>query len=99
MWELPKLEAPSENNPAMRCADWLHRIQPSIHDLAPKAHQWWSMVMLEAKRAYQKWLTATPLERIAIKGIPSEELRSEMYVRLESRGLIYAVEGGASFDL
>ena len=87
MWELPKLEAPSENNPALRCADWLHRIQPSIHDLAPKAHQWWSMVMLEAKRAYQKWLTATPLERIAIKGIPSEELRSEMYVRLESRAL------------
>ena len=87
MWELPKLDGPGEVNPALRCADWLHRIQPSIHDLAPKAHGWWSLVLTEAKEAYNKWLSATPLERISIKGIPSEELRSEKFVRLESRAL------------
>ena len=32
-------------------------------------------------------MSATPLERISIKGIPSEELRSEKFVRLESRAL------------
>ena len=87
MWELPKLGAPGESNPALRCSDWLHRIQPSIQDLAPRAHYWWSLVLQEAKSAYQKWTVATPLERIAITGNPSEELRAERFLRLESRTL------------
>ncbi|CAE7542344.1 unnamed protein product [Symbiodinium sp. CCMP2456] len=87
MWELPKLGTPSEPNPALRCSDWLHRIQPSIHDLAPKAHLWWTEVISEARRAYGLWVSASPLERIAIKGLPSERLKAEKYLRLESRAL------------
>ena len=45
MWELPKLGGGNEAQPAMRCNDWLHRIQPSIHDLAPKAYLWWKYVI------------------------------------------------------
>ena len=87
IWELPRLGAPSESNPALRCNDWLHRIQPSIQDLAPKAHIWWALVLEEAKRSYRLWMVATPFERITIQGTPSDDLRSDKYVRLESRAL------------
>ena len=87
MWELPKLAPVSEANPAMRCNDWLHRIQPSIYDLAPKAFIWWKYVLSEAKAAYDKWCAAGPLERSLIKGQPSEYLKGEVFVRLESRTL------------
>ena len=87
MWELPKLAPVGESNPAMRCNDWMHRIQPSINDLAPKAFMWWQYVTREAKDAYDKWCTAGPLERASVKGHPSEYLKGEMFVRLESRAL------------
>eukprot|EP00439_Symbiodinium_sp_Y106_P018206 s4987_g2.t1 len=56
-------------------------------DLAPKAHIWWALVLEEAKRSYRLWMAATPLERITIQGTPSDDLRSDKYVRLESRAL------------
>ena len=87
MWELPKLGSPNEPNPALRCSDWLHRIQPPIHDLAPKAHVWWTSVVSEARSAYSKWVASSPLERIAIKGEPSDGLKAEKFLRLESRAL------------
>ena len=71
----------------MRCNDWLHRIQPSIHDLAPKAYLWWKYVTKEAKEAYDRWCAAGPLERASERGEPSEFLRGEKFVRLESRTL------------
>ena len=45
------------------CNDWLHRIQPSINDLAPKAYVWWGYVMKETKDSYKKRCAAGPLER------------------------------------
>ena len=66
MWELPKLGPTSESQPALRCNDWLHRIKPSIHDLAPKAHVWWSIVMKEAREAYDSWCIASPLDRAVV---------------------------------
>ena len=87
MWELPKLNPVTEPQPAMRCNDWLHRIQPSINDLAPKAFIWWRYVMQEARDAYDRWCTSGPLERASVQGEPSEFLRSEKFVRLESRTL------------
>ena len=87
MWELPKLGPTTEPQPAMRCNDWLHRIKPSIHDLAPKAYAWWAVVMKEAREAYDNWCSAGPLERAAVRGQPSSYLKSEGFVRLESRTL------------
>ena len=87
MWELPKLGPTTESQPALRCNDWLHRIKPSIHDLAPKAHVWWSVVMREAREAYDSWCMASPLDRAAVRGQPSAYLMSDGFVRLESRTL------------
>ena len=78
MWELSKLSPVNEAQPAMRFSDWLHRIQPSINDLAPKAYLSWGFVLKEAREAYDAWCKAGPLEL---------HLRSENFVRLESRTL------------
>ena len=87
LWELPRLAPVGEAHAALRCADWVHKIQPLLHDLSPKAYLWWNRVMEEAREAYRLWLAATPLERLSIQGIPSEYLRAERFLRLESRGL------------
>ena len=87
VWELPRLGPTSEHHPALRCSDWIHKIQPLLHDLSPKAYIWWGKVMEEAREAYRKWLGATPLERLGIQGIPSSYLQGERFLRLESRAL------------
>ena len=79
------MNAAAESQPAMRCNDWLHKIRPAIHNLAPRAHEWWSQVTTEARSWYDKWCGAGLLERAGIKGEPSEHLLSETYVRLEAR--------------
>ena len=84
---LPKLGPISEPQPALRCNDWLHRIKPSIQDVAPKAYVWWEQVLKEAKQAYDQWCSSSPLDRSAIKGEPSAYLRDGGSVRLESRTL------------
>ena len=100
MWELPKLDGPGEVNPALRCSDWLHRIQPSIHDLAPKAHGWWSLVLTEAKEAYNKWLVVChAVGKDIDKGnsFGGAEVREVCPLRESCAG--DAVEGSASNDL
>ena len=87
-WELPVLVSPTgEQNPAMRCNDWIYKIGPLMSDLAPKANAWWSLVLKEAQEAYQRWSVAKPLERSKIVGKPSSTLRDDRFTRIESRGV------------
>ena len=43
--------------------------------------------MKEAREAYDSWCSAGPLERATVKGLPSDYLRSDGFVRLESGAL------------
>ena len=60
LWELPVLAPVGEANPAMRFSDWVHRVTPFFNDLAPRGHEWWQRVLLEAKAEYDKWCKAKP---------------------------------------
>ena len=86
-WELPLLAPVGEANPAMRFSDWVHRVTPFFNDLAPRGHEWWQRVLLEAKTEYDKWCKAKPLERSRLVGRPSSVLQSERFVRIEARGV------------
>ena len=87
-WELPVLASPnSEQNPAMRCNDWIYKIGPLMSDLAPKANAWWALVLQEAQDAYQRWSVAKPLDRAKIIGKPSSTLQEDRFIRIESRGV------------
>ena len=88
IWDLPTLSPPSsEPNPAMRCNDWIYKVTPLMSDLAPRAHLWWEEVLKEAREEYHRWSVAKPLERARLLGKPSATLMSEVFVRLESRGV------------
>ena len=87
LWELPVLAPVGEANPAMRFSDWVHRVTPFFNDLAPRGHEWWQRVLLEAKAEYDKWCKAKPLERSRLVGRPSVMLQSERFVRIEARGV------------
>ena len=60
---------------------------PFFNDLAPRGHEWWQRVLLEAKAEYDKWCKAKPLERSRIVGRPSALLQGERFVRIEARGV------------
>ena len=87
LWELPVLAPVGEANPAMRFSDWVHRVTPFFNDLAPRGHEWWQRVLLEAKTEYDKWCKAKPLERSRLVGRPSAMLQGERFVRIEARGV------------
>ncbi|OLQ07665.1 hypothetical protein AK812_SmicGene8938 [Symbiodinium microadriaticum] len=76
----------------MWCNDWLHKIKSSMTDLAPKAHEWWKRVTDEARAEYDKWCQAAPIQRAKVTGKPSAELMSDMFVRLEARGLAMLIK-------
>ena len=54
-------------------------------DLSEGSGEWWAMVMNCAREAYDRWSTATALERLCISPIIPETLRNPRLSRLESR--------------
>ena len=79
---LPKLAEVHAENAALRAGDWLSEIRPLIADVSQRAGPWWLRLEERAMVAYQKWLSAGPLERLKV--IP-EKVEEEPFIRLESR--------------
>jgi hypothetical protein len=63
---LPKLEAATVAEPAVRCGDWLVRATMVIGSYSETASVWWSHVREKAQEAYDTWLASEPLERASV---------------------------------
>ena len=63
---LPKLEAATVAEPAVRCGDWLVRATMVIGSYSETASVWWSHVREKAQDAYDEWLASEPLERAVV---------------------------------
>eukprot|EP00435_Cladocopium_sp_Y103_P028694 s3109_g7.t1 len=82
--QLPQLADVSKPNPALRAGDWMSEVQPLIADVSEGASTWWKKVTDEANKAYTNWLSAGPLDKMAIQPDVTVEPR---YARLEARAL------------
>ena len=81
---LPILKDVSEPQAALRAGDWLSELMPLISDVSEGARVWWAGLVQRAQDAYNTWLTAGPMDRMAVQ--PDLQVENK-YVRLESRVL------------
>ena len=63
IFELPKLPNPEVSTSAVVCGNWLAQVRQILVGLSPSAGVWWSSVEQTASSAYQRWLTADPVDR------------------------------------
>ena len=63
---LPKLPQYGTKTSSVDAADWIIEIQPIIGDMSNKATKWWTLTMQSTMKTYEKWLAATPLERLRL---------------------------------
>ena len=77
---LPTLKDVSEPQAALRAGDWLSELMPLISDVSEGARVWWTGLVQRAQDAYTTWLTAGPMDRMAVQ--PDLQVENK-YVRLE----------------
>ena len=63
---LPRLPQYGTKTSSVDAADWIIEIQPIIGDMSNKATKWWTLTMQSTMKIYEKWLCATPLERLRL---------------------------------
>ena len=87
--ELPKLvvsEQDKEISPLI-AGDWLTLAGPVMRDLSANSSEWWSQVTSTASEHYQKWLQATPVERLSLRPENPTRFERTKFSRVEQRGL------------
>ena len=78
--ELPALPHPAVEGSALQFGDWL-----VLADLSATSQQWCENSLAAARRLYEQWLVATPLDRLRLR--PAETRVDPLHLRVEQRGV------------
>ena len=66
--ELPSLAEPKQRSQgAVLAGDWLAAVAPLMRQLSSGAQTWWAQNVKEAEEHYERWLQATPQQRLQVK--------------------------------
>ena len=66
--ELPSLAEPKQRSQgAVLAGDWLAAVAPLMRQLSSGAQTWWAQNVKEAEEQYERWLQATPQQRLQVK--------------------------------
>eukprot|EP00913_Durusdinium_trenchii_P015946 g14985.t1 len=82
--ELPTLA--SDASP-LDLGDWLELCGSSLRDLSAVSARWWNLTLREAQCYFDRWKTASPLERVQLNPQLPDELFDIRYQRTEQRGV------------
>ena len=86
--ELPKLASADLATSAIVCGNWLAQVRQMLIGLSPSAGVWWQGVEGPVNVAYQRWLVADPLGRLAVDPASVKgEYDEYLYGRVESRAV------------
>ena len=86
--ELPKLASADLATSAIVCGNWLAQVRQMLVGLSPSAGVWWQGVEGPVNVAYQRWLVADPLGRLAVDPASVKgEYDEYLYGRVESRAV------------
>ena len=75
--ELEKLGEPTEDNAAIVCGDWMHRIKPVIKNLSNRSSKDWTRLEEIVEERYKKFLSSKPVEKLKLECKEDEELSME----------------------
>ena len=88
---LPKLApATAEEDPAIRCGDWLTKVSLNMADMSDTAGHWRRGVKERAETAYKIYLGSSPMARLEVKVEVDEE--EKKYDRVTSRAATLLLE-------
>ena len=80
--ELPKLAADAT---ALMFGDWLTLVEPLMSDVSSSSSVWWRLTLEAATEVYQRWIQATPIERLRLRMVPDP--RAARWPRTEQRAV------------
>ena len=70
---------------ALQYGDWLSIIDSQMGDLSYTSSEWWNMIREGVSECYQKWLNASPLEKLRMT--PQVNPKTKLWPRTERRAL------------
>ena len=83
--EFPKLPDNSPESGAIDFQDWLYLVEQQVGSLASGASLWWAGMLDAAMKAYGRYQSATPIQRLAVASELSPEWEDVKFSKLEKR--------------
>ena len=81
----PMPEAKEGAESALTFQDWLEISASAMSDISEASGTWWSGVTEQVELTYEKWLAATPLERLSIEPLNTETWTTGCWARVNAR--------------
>eukprot|EP00435_Cladocopium_sp_Y103_P000144 s1479_g1.t1 len=83
--ELPALPVPGSDGVSLAFGDWLALAGPQMGDIGVNSRVWWMHIRHHVEALYERWLIATPVERLCLR--PGDALMPAEFQRVEQRGV------------
>ena len=80
---LPGVSDPAEA--ALAFQDWVEVSSTTMGDISERSGSWWASVVQIVEKTYAEWLSATPLERLAVNPPQDHGLCTGAWSRLNAR--------------
>ena len=82
--------------------DWIVQVTLHVEDISSQSAAWWRAALLRATQAYERWLTAPPMERLLVAPEVPQIFENGPWARIERRGalaLLKALPEGIRMEL
>ena len=99
---LPKLAPPDPSGGSLDFQDWLQQVSGLMSDFSDSSQVWWSAVVQVSKDAYDRWVTASPIERLQVEPDDKTELIEGKWGRVNARAcsmLLEALDPAVKSDI
>ena len=70
---------------AITFQDWVEISTSTMADISEASSTWWREVLLSVEQTYERWLAASPIERLGIEPTGTEALASGRWMRVNAR--------------
>ena len=84
----PKLAAPNPAGGSLEFQDWLQLIAGLMGDFSDSSQLWWSSVVQVTRDAYERWVTASPIERLGVEPDDRPEITEGKWGRVNARACV-----------
>ena len=88
----PKLVPPDPAGGSLEFQDWMQLIAGLMSDFSDSSQLWWSGVVQVSKDAYDKWVVASPIERLTVEPDDRPELTEGKWGRVNARACAMLLE-------
>ena len=70
---------------AVEFSDWVYETEQAVGSLSDRASGWFATCLELARRTYDEYVNASPIERLTLDVVVPEELRAPQWARLEKK--------------